>query len=211
MFTGLIETIGTVVSVNNLANGKSFSFKCPELLDDLKADDSVAVNGICLTVTELTGQGFKAIAVGETLNMTNLNSMSAGSKVNLERALKLGDRLGGHLVQGHIDGTGVVLSIISSGTGYWLELQLPQKLHRYAIHKGSITLNGISLTIASIIDDYIKVAVIPYTWENTCLKLLKYGDKINIEMDMIGKYVEKMIGKTSESGLNFEKLKSLGY
>jgi len=210
MFTGLIETVGTVRRVGHLPDGRCFTIDSPMLLDDLKPDDSVAVNGVCLTATQLTPSGFEAVAVGETLEKSTLGALRAGSRVNLERALKLGDRLGGHLVQGHVDGSGQIVNILSTGTGYWLDLALPASLSRYAIAKGSITINGISLTLAEVTGESVRVAVIPYTWTHTVLQWARPGDNVNIEMDIIGKYIEKLLGG-KPSGLSLEKLQNLGF
>lgn len=211
MFTGLIETLGTVTRVEALPNGKTFTVACPALLDDLKPDDSVAVNGVCLTATTLTADGFMATAVGETLSKSTLGALTPGRMVNLERALKLGARLGGHLVQGHVDGVAQISYIANTGTGFWLDLDLPESLARYAIGKGSIAINGISLTLAEVHGHAVRVAVIPYTWTHTVLQHARVGDRVNIEMDVIGKYVEKLLGREGSQGLNLEKLQQLGF
>ena len=211
MFTGLVETVGTVRTARALSQGRLFGIACPSLLDDLKPDDSVAVNGVCLTATAVTAEGFEATAVGETLERSTLSRLRPGVHVNLERALRLGDRLGGHLVQGHVDGQGHVISSQPAGTGYWLDLEIPPDLERYAVEKGSIAIHGVSLTLAQVMPGRVRVAVIPYTWTHTVLHNLNPGDAVNLEMDLIGKYVERLMGRQAPSGLTFDKLTSLGF
>lgn len=214
MFTGLIEEIGTIRSVSSISGGKRFSIHAKTILDDVKIDDSVSVNGVCLTVTGLGLDFFDATAVTETLGRSTLDSFYAGNPVNLERALCLKDRLGGHLVQGHVDGLGVVRQIHQDGTGTVVDIEIPSSICRYVIEKGSIALNGVSLTVATLNANKIQVAVIPHTWKKTTFNTLNTGDRLNIEVDLIGKYVEKLFpGKnTSESGgLTESRLRSLGF
>ena len=211
MFTGIIEEIGAIEAVAASADGRHFTISARRILEDLKPDDSVSVDGVCLTATEVSDSSFKATAVKETLSRTTLGDIRKGTKVNLERALRLNDRLGGHIVQGHVDGMGTVTSVHRRGTGYEVSIQLPSKLVKYALDKGSIAVNGISLTIAALRSDQVTVAVIPHTWEHTTLYAAKTGSKMNIETDFLGKYVERLILHRDASPKDENWLRSLGY
>ncbi|MBN2417417.1 riboflavin synthase [bacterium] len=193
MFTGLIEETGTIRQVRPLAGGRLFIIGCQHILDDLAVDDSVAVNGACLTVSALSSGGFEATAVKETLQSTTLGDLKQGSRVNLERAARLDRRMGGHLVQGHVDCTTRVLSIVTSGAETRLTLEIPSQLRPYIIRKGSITIDGVSLTVAFLDHRRFEIAVIPHTWSRTTLALLKPGSRVNIEADMIARYIEQFI------------------
>ena len=192
MFTGLIEEIGTVKAIRPIGRGKRITVTADKIMDDLKVDDSVALNGVCQTVVGLTGNTFDVEAVEETLRKTTLGKLINGQKINLERAAKLGDRMGGHLVQGHVDCTGHVLSIIPESTGKLLWISFPTQLRKYIVPVGSICIDGVSLTVAKVDADKFMVAVIPHTWELTMFKDLKTGSEVNLEFDIIGKYVENM-------------------
>lgn len=211
MFTGLIEEIGEIAKVKSISKGKLFKIKCGEILSDLKVDDSVAVNGICLTATKVNTDSFEASAVEETLTRTTLNFFNAGNKVNLERAMTLNDRLGGHLVAGHVDCVGYITSIQKRGVSFWVEIEIPLTITKYIIEKGSIAINGISLTVANIKNHKLAVAVIPHTYEMTTLNMLANNSPVNVEVDMIGKYVEKMMSYKNNSELTIDKLKKMGY
>jgi len=192
LFTGLIEETGIVKEIKAIPGGKVFIISCNKVLEDLQIDHSVAVNGVCLTVTSLKTDSFEATAVAETLLSSTLKLIRRSEIVNLERAMKLSDRLGGHLVQGHVDSTAVIRSIKKESAGFTLTLELDNKILKYVISKGSITINGISLTIARQYSNKIDIAVIPHTWANTNLHICKNGSLVNIEVDYIARYVEKL-------------------
>lgn len=202
MFTGLIEDVGTIRSIRSLGGGKKFFIESEVITQDCKIDDSVAVNGACQTVVEVEGNIFAVEAVEETLKKTTLNEFRQGYKVNLERAAKLGDRMGGHLVQGHIDCAGTIAAISKLQTGINVWISYPVEYDKYVVPVGSVAINGISLTIAKKESYKLMVSVIPHTWKVTNLNLSKPGDKINLEFDIIGKYVENMVKKSDTSSLN---------
>lgn len=214
MFTGLIEEIGIIQSVQPIGNGKRFEISAKSILDDAKVDDSIAVNGCCLTAVKVTADGFSAEAVEESLKKTTLGNLKTGSKVNLERAMRLTDRLGGHFVLGHVDGVGTIQSIQQRSASWWVGVKLPESLMKYCIPVGSIAVDGISLTIAEIKNDMIYLSIIPHTWTHTILYLKKTGDAVNIETDMIGKYIEKFFHANKQEQtkpLTEARLKELGY
>ena len=189
MFTGIIEEVGTIA-----AAGSRMKVQCRTVLEDTQAGASVAVNGVCLTAVAIEPDGFWCDLSPETLSRSNLGMLQAGSRVNLERAAAVGDRLSGHIVQGHVDGTADFMSLESLPDGnWWLKVRLPTELDRYLIHKGSVTLDGVSLTIAELEQAVIGVAIIPHTYENTVLPDYEVGARINIEVDLIGKYVERLM------------------
>lgn len=189
MFTGIVEELGTVA-----APGVRMNVKCLAVLADMKPGASIAVNGVCLTAVQVEPDGFWCDVSPETMARTNLGSLSQRSRVNLERPAAVGDRLSGHIVQGHVDATAEFLSLESlPGGNWWLELRIPSELDRYMIHKGSVTLDGVSLTIASIADGVIGVAIIPHTYQQTVIGTYAHGSRINVEVDLIGKYVEKLL------------------
>lgn len=212
MFTGLIEEIGEITAIERIGDGLRFTVRAPAVTDDAKADDSIAINGCCLTATWVKGNEFKVDAVEETLKKTTLGLLQTGGHVNLERAMKLSDRLGGHLVLGHVDGIGKIVSIASRTTSWWITVDVPKMLIKYAIPVGSIAIDGISLTIAELNQNRISVSIIPHTWEKTILSEKKAGDSVNLEMDMIGKYVERLFGqKEKDSVITEAWLKSKGF
>lgn len=212
MFTGLIEEIGTLAAMQSVPDGKILTIQCNQILSDLKVDDSIAVNGVCLTATKVNQNSFEAAAVEETLKRSALNHIKVNSCVNLERAMTLQDRLGGHLVAGHVDCVGYIHTIQKRGISYWFEIKIPDEITRYIIEKGSIAINGISLTVASIQGKIFSVAVIPHTYKMTVLHKLNLNDSVNIEVDMIGKYVEKLMRYQNKSSkLTIDKLKEMGY
>ncbi|MCD6117183.1 riboflavin synthase [bacterium] len=214
MFTGIIEEIGIVRKVIPGTRGIKIIIEAKRIMEDCKIEDSIAVNGVCLTVTDVTKVYFTVNAVSETLERSTLSVIKAGARVNLERALTLNKRLGGHIVQGHVDLTGRIINIKSDGESRIVEISNPDlSKEKYIVEKGSVTLNGVSLTIAGTGRGSFKVAVIPYTWDNTVFRYAKQGDRINIEFDIIAKYVEKMvsINPEKESSLTLDKLRSLGF
>jgi riboflavin synthase len=195
MFTGIIEELGTITALDVQDAGARLAISAAVVTSDLTDGDSVAVNGVCLTALEV-GKGFFSADVSpETLNRTTLGGLQPGSRVNLERAVTLATRLGGHLVQGHVDGRGEFISANSEGDFWTIRVGFPVNLSKYLVHKGSVAVEGISLTIASLADTYFEIAVIPKTWEVTNLSTLKAGDPVNLEADMIAKYVERLMPK----------------
>ena len=189
MFTGIIEELGTVQAV-----GTRLSIACSHVLSDLTNGASIAVNGVCLTAVEIHQHGFAADLAPETLERSNLGDLKAGDRANLERPLTLQARLSGHIVQGHVDGTGILESLRELGDGNWeLLVRVPRQLDRLLVYKGSIAIDGISLTIASVADALVKVAIIPHTYEATNLRGREPGDRVNIECDMIAKHVAKLL------------------
>ena len=192
MFTGIIEEVGTIA-----AAGSRMKVQCRAVLEDTKAGASIAVNGVCLTAVAVAPDGFWCDLSPETLSRSNLGALQEGSRVNLERAAAIGDRLSGHIVQGHVDGTAEFLSLESLPDGnWWLKVRIPGEMDRYLIHKGSVTLDGVSLTIASLEEVVVSVAIIPHTYENTVLQDYEAGRRINVEVDLIGKYVERLLNYT---------------
>lgn len=198
MFTGLVKAIGKIEKITSNASGKVFTIQAPQLVEHIGIDDSVATNGTCLTATEVTDTSFKVQAVHVTLEKTNLGDLGVGSSVNLELALRAQDRLGGHFVQGHVNGIGQLKSVIQKGDNWEMSFSIPSELRKYLILEGSICLDGISLTIAELAETQFMVSIIPHTYENTTLREKKIGDSINIEVDMMAKYLENF--------LKFEKL-----
>jgi riboflavin synthase len=189
MFTGIIEEVGTIASP-----GARLKVRCRRTLRDATEGSSIAVNGVCLTATSLESDGFWADLAPETLARTNLGDLVVDSEVNLERPVAVGDRLSGHIVQGHVDGTAVLVSLQALGDGnWWMTVRVPADLARYMIQKGSVTLDGISLTIAAIQDHLVSAAIIPHTYEHTALRRLAPGARVNVETDLIAKYVEKLM------------------
>ncbi|CUS96582.1 riboflavin synthase alpha chain [Candidatus Kryptobacter tengchongensis] len=193
MFTGIIEEVGKVKSVAQKGKARVFAISSEKLLNDIKIGDSVAVNGVCLTVFEKLNEYFKVEAVEETIKKTNLGNLKTGDRVNLELSLKLGDRLGGHIVLGHVDTTGVIENILKLKNSWIFEIKFPIEFRKYIIPKGSIAVDGISLTIAEVDDSKFKVSIIPFTWENTNLKFKRSGDRVNLEFDFFGKYIESFL------------------
>ncbi len=208
MFTGIIEEIGKIVTITN----KSISLQAKKVLEGTKIGDSIAVNGVCLTVTNFVKDGFIADVSPETFNVTSLCKFKVGMAVNLERAVSVNGRFGGHIVSGHVDGTGIVKSFTKNGEFYNLVIELDKKEEKYVVKKGSITINGISLTVAEQNSNSIMVAVIPHTVENTSLKEIKNGDIVNIETDILAKYVEKFLStRDNRSGISLEFLQQNGF
>jgi len=189
MFTGLVSEIGKVVSVASTKGGRRFEIQAPRTARQLKKGDSVSVNGACQTAAAKNGNQFSVVAVPETLKRTNFNFLRAGSHVNLELPLKLSDRLGGHLVTGHVDATVRLLKIDEKNGKVEWHLELPKEYNRLVIKKGSVTVEGVSLTVADLKPDCFKVALIPATLASTALKEKKAGDRLNIEFDLLGKYI----------------------
>jgi len=213
MFTGIIEELGAVEAIEARANGARIRVRCVTVLEDSPTGASIAVNGVCLTAIELAAGGFAADVARETLSRSTLGQLKKGDPVNLERPLAAGGRLGGHIVQGHVDGVGEIVSVEQLGGGdWWLEVRVPAPLARYTAEKGSIAIDGISLTVAALESDVVSVSLIPHTYENTVLKMRRAGDRVNIECDILAKYVERLLGgRTGSAGLTEDKLRELGY
>ena len=208
MFTGIVEEIGKIQSITS----NKITVECGTVLEGTKLGDSIAVNGVCLTVIELSSKTFTADVSYETLRVTSLNNLKAGSIVNLERAMKADGRFGGHMVYGHVDGLGKIVTIQKNGEFFDIKIELDEKDSKYAVKKGSITVDGISLTIAEIINNQINLAIIPHTFENTNLKSLKIGDFVNIETDITAKYIEKFLSTSdNKSRISLEFLQEHGF
>lgn len=209
MFTGLIEETGMVKSINMGNHSGILSIQANDVLKDTKIGDSIAVNGVCLTVTGISGNTFQADVMAETYRRSSLGYLKINSRVNLERAMLAGGRFGGHIVSGHIDGTGIVKDITIEENAIWYSITTDSKLLKYIIEKGSITIDGISLTVAYADQSSFKVSIIPHTRAITTLKDRKVGDLVNLECDMIGKYVERLLqfqDKETENQKNNSKL-----
>ena len=214
MFTGLIEEVGQIKTIQEIAGGKKLFISANTILDDISVDDSIAVSGVCLTTIAYSDEGFWVEAVAETLEKTTLGMVNKGTKVNLERAVRLQDRLGGHLVQGHVNGMSKISRIEKLGDNYALDVIVDDSLEKYMILEGSIALEGISLTIARLSGLQVGINIIPHSWANTNLKYLKVGDFINTEIDVIAKYVDKLLPaslKGANKNINIERLKDLGF
>ena len=194
MFTGIVEELGEVIGVDDLGDSARLIIRGPVVTSDARHGDSIAVNGVCLTVLESTAEGrFSADVMAETLNRSSLGALEPGSPVNLERAAAVNSRLGGHIVQGHVDGTGEVIS--RSPSQHWevVRVSLPPELSRYVVEKGSITVDGVSLTVSAIGDDFFEVSLIPTTLGLTTLGRAQPGTRVNLEVDVIAKYVERLL------------------
>lgn len=212
MFTGIIEEIGTVKNFKILSENAEISIECSNVLKDTKIGDSIAINGVCQTVVSMTDNSFTAEVSKETLNVTNFTELKIGDKVNLERAMALNARVGGHLVSGHVDSCAKFVSAVKNSDFYDMKFEVTPEAARYIINKGSVTINGISLTVAEIQGNTIKIAVIPHTFENTNLAILKSGDKVNVETDVFAKYVEKfLLNEKTTSMISENFLKENGF
>ncbi len=212
MFTGLIQELGTIVSVTPNAEGKEFVIRAPNLIKDIQIDDSVATNGCCLTATKIQGDTFRVQAIHMTLEKTSIGHLKSNDKVNLELSLRPQDRLGGHFVQGHVNALGKIKQIKTMGENWEIQVSFPPELRKYMISEGSVALDGISLTIARLGPSDLTVAIIPHTLEKTTLGTKKVGDHLNIEVDMIAKYIENFLrfdkdSKREEWAKNFFDVK----
>jgi len=213
MFTGIIEEVGVIHKIVTGNRSREFIIQARRILEGSGVEDSVAVNGVCLTVTAISAGTITAQAVEETLKRTTLGLIKPGTPVNLERALTLEKRIGGHLVQGHIDTTSIIRNISKEGDAFVVTLSIEPAWRKYIVEKGSVAVHGVSLTVSHAGKQEFSVAVIPYTWENTVFKNMKKGGRVNIEYDILGKYVENLLnaGKDKMGALSVEKLDSLGY
>ena len=206
MFTGIVEEVGYIRGVKKGVKSAVLLIGAEKILDDIHEGDSIAVNGICLTVTSFNEEGFTVDVMHETLNRSSIGNVRTGSAVNLERAMQVGGRFGGHIVSGHIDGTGVIVDIQKDDNAIWYKIRANPGIMRYIIEKGSIAMDGISLTVAKIEPETFSVSVIPHTASHTILTQKKIGDKVNIENDCVGKYVEKLLVADKECGQEREGL-----
>lgn len=212
MFTGIIEEIGKITEFKRNLTDAFIKIECKVVPDNTKTGDSISINGVCHTVTESGKNYFCAEISSQTLLLTTFSKTKSGDKVNLERALTLQNRLGGHFVSGHVDGQAKVLNIQKQDDFYFFGFEIPKNLAKYVVNQGSITLNGISLTVAQIISNEVKIAVIPYTFEHTNLKYLKTGDFVNLECDILAKYVEKNLStEDNKPRLSEDFLKENGF
>ena len=200
MFTGIIEATGTVEKIEKINENIHFTLSCP-FTQELKIDQSLAHNGCCLTVVDIDGDNYGVTAIAESLDKTNLGQWKTGTEINLERCLKFDGRLDGHIVQGHVDRTGTVENIVDKDGSYFLTIRYAETEDFTTVAQGSITVNGISLTVANSGLNKFSVALIPYTWEFTNMKNLKAGDLVNLEFDIIGKYVTKLLKKNATLSL----------
>jgi riboflavin synthase len=194
MFTGIVETVGKITAVVSESEGLRLTISSGKIAEDVNLGDSVAINGVCLTVVEMRPPHLTFQAVYETVRRSSLSQLATGDSVNLERALPVGGRLGGHIMQGHVDGVGHIASIRPVGNAWMVYVDTTPEIMRYIVNKGSVAVDGISLTVAEAADRTFSLSVIPHTWENSTLKERRAGDRINIECDIIGKYVEKLLG-----------------
>jgi len=213
MFTGIIEEVGRITRIATNKGNRRISVSSTKLAKELNKGSSIAVSGVCLTAVEVAPKSFGADLAQETWNRTSFSRIKEGALVNLELPMRANGRFDGHIVQGHVDGTGKFLSLkpIPDAEDYWLEVEIPAELSRYVIHKGSLCIEGISLTVAKIEGMNVTAAIIPHTAKVTNLKSLKLGNAVNLEVDLIAKYVKKMIGAKPSSSLTFERLVREGF
>jgi riboflavin synthase len=214
MFTGIIEEVGRVTNIGHENDNRRLRVSASNLVKELKKGDSIAVSGVCLTAVEITPNSFGADLAEETWNRTSFSRIKPGALVNLELPMHADGRFGGHIVQGHVDGTGkfVALEEVPGADNYWLRIEIPPELTRYVIFKGSLSIEGISLTVAKVEETEATVAIIPHTTEMTNLKSLRHGDPVNLEVDMIAKYVERMMrGDSAKRSITIERLLREGF
>lgn len=215
MFTGLVEEIGIVQSVLRGAKSARIVIRANRILGDVKLGDSINTNGVCLTVTDFKDNSFSVDVMAETMRKSNLKGLYPGSRVNMERALRLGDRLGGHLLSGHIDGTGSISSFNKEENAVWVTIKASPELLKYIIPRGSIAIDGISLTAAHVGEEAFKVSIIPHTKDVTTLLEKAVGNEVNLECDMVGKYIESLMNYSPQnalkSSINMEFLRSHGF
>ena len=198
MFTGIIQDVGTITSIKKGSNSQQITIET-SILEDVHIGDSIAANGLCLTVTTLKDTTYTVDVMAESLRRSNLGSLDVGSKVNLEKAMAMGDRFGGHMVSGHIDDVGTISKTFVEDNATWVDIDVPDHLRKYCILKGSIAIDGISLTISRLTDKGVSVSIIPHTKDQTTLLSKKIGEHVNLEMDMMIKYVEKLLQPTKEN------------
>ncbi|WP_203247193.1 riboflavin synthase [Sporosarcina beigongshangi] len=214
MFTGIIEEIGTVSAVRPATNSLQLSIRCSKVLSDVKKGDSIAVNGVCLTVSHFSSNQFTADVMPETVKATTLQALRAGSPVNLERAMAADGRFGGHLVSGHVDGTGEIISIRQKENAVYVEINVDANLLKYFIPKGSVTVDGTSLTVFGVTDKGFIISLIPVTQDDSIISRKRTGDRVNVECDMLAKYIERLMTTNKENsagGLTMDTLITSGF
>ncbi|WP_296959914.1 riboflavin synthase [uncultured Dialister sp.] len=211
MFTGIVEEIGHIHHISKTSRAEKLVISCEKVLEGTKIGDSIAVNGTCLTVTAMDGTSFSADVTPETMRRTAFSLFRPGTPVNLERALRLGDRLGGHIMMGHVDGTGRILSMKKDDNAVNISISTDRKWMRYIIEKGSVAVDGISLTVAGRTEKSFSIALIPHTGSETALLLKHPGDLVNLECDYLGKYVEQLLKEGPTEGLTMGMLETLGH
>lgn len=218
MFTGIIEEIGTVTAVKKGTKSSKLTLQGNQIFEDMHIGDSIAVNGVCLTVTSKTNNQFTVDVMAETLRRSSLGYLSSGSKVNMERAMAANGRFGGHIVSGHIDGMGEIESFIQEENAIWVTIKTSPKILKYIIEKGSIAIDGISLTVAYVDQKCFKVSIIPHTARNTILLNKQVGDIVNLENDLVGKYIDKLmnfeqesVNEENERGISLDFLSQNGF
>ena len=211
MFTGIIEEIGEVFQIQQGAKSLKIKIKASKVIEDVSVGDSIAVNGICLTVCEFNDNTFSADVMAETIRKSSMSGLKMGSRVNLERAMSANGRFGGHIVSGHIDGIGKIENIKPEDNAIWFTISTTKDLSKYIVKKGSIAIDGISLTVAEVKGDIFKVSIIPHTAKETILSIKKSGDVVNLECDIVGKYIEKLINRGETSSITKEFLALHGY
>ena len=211
MFTGIIEEIGTVRRIEHGAKGARLTIQANTVLEDTRIGDSIATNGVCLTVVSMTGDSFSADVMAESLRRSSLGTLQGGSPVNLDLAMAANGRFGGHIVSGHIDGTGTIASQKREDNAVWVKIKTPAPLLRYIVEKGSIAIDGVSLTVAAVTDTDFSVSIIPHTGAQTILLGKKPGEPVNLECDVIGKYVEKLTAPHKTGGISTNFLAENGF
>ncbi|WP_186669753.1 riboflavin synthase [Sporosarcina sp. BP05] len=214
MFTGIIEEIGTVSAVRPAANSLQLSIRCTTVLSDVKKGDSLALNGVCLTVSDFSSNQFTADVMPETVKATTLQALRTGSPVNLERAMAANGRFGGHIVSGHVDGTGEIVSVRQKENAIYLEISIATELLKYFIPKGSVTVDGTSLTVFGVTDKGFIISLIPVTQDDSIIGRKRIGDKVNVECDMLAKYIERLLTTNKENptgGLTMDTLIASGF
>jgi riboflavin synthase len=211
MFTGLVEEIGQILAVEAIGTSRRFAIRAKKILQDTKVDDSICVSGVCLTAVAVAENTFQVQAVDETLRKTTLGNLRRNSRVNLERALQPTDRLGGHFVQGHVDGAARIVDLVPQAAGKLMVVELAGELLRYVIPHGSIALDGVSLTVARLEEPRLTVALIPHTLAQTTLGERQVGDWLNVETDLLGKYVERLLATRNGGNLTEAQLTAWGY
>lgn len=216
MFTGIVEELGTIKSLSMKGTSGSIVIKAKKVLENTKIGDSIAVNGICLTVTSLLDDGFSADIMAETVRRSSLKQAGVGDKVNLERAMAADGRFGGHIVSGHIDGTGIISEYRKEENAVWVTIDTPDNILSLIVEKGSICIDGISLTVAAVDHSSFSVSIIPHTAQETSLLKKKPGDMVNLENDVVGKYVQKLLGleqkkNEKKSNITMEMLQEYGF
>lgn len=209
MFTGIIEEFGKIIRINRKSDSMKLIISCNKVIQGISIGSSISVNGVCLTVVEMSKNSFEVDVVPETIKRTNIGESKEGSLVNLERSLKISDRLEGHFVLGHVDGVGIINKKESKENSFIVEIKVNSELTKYIVKKGAVAVDGISLTVVDVLSNSFNVSIIPHTYKNTTLGFKNTGDKVNIEVDILAKYVEKLLNK--ENKITTEFLKEHGY